>query len=100
MTLRPKRFIFILQATNVIEGNVIANNRDMGIRLNAFTDSIVRNNIVYNSDSGIAVQDKKGPSQNNLIENNVVYALHPEQLGLVLTNDTNHATRLRRDDMR
>ncbi|MCP4629810.1 MAG: right-handed parallel beta-helix repeat-containing protein, partial [bacterium] len=75
---------------NVIEDNVIANNRDMGIRLNAFQNTIVRNNIVYNSDPGVAVQDKKGPSQNNLIENNFIYALQPDQLGLTLTNDTNH----------
>ena len=77
---------------NVIVDNVIANNRDMGIRLNAFTSSTVQNNIVYNSDPGIVVQDKKGPSYNNLVENNIVYGLHPDQLGLVLTNDTDHGT--------
>ncbi|OQY45733.1 MAG: hypothetical protein B6242_09480 [Anaerolineaceae bacterium 4572_78] len=77
---------------NVIEANVIANNRDMGIRLNAFQNTTVRNNIVYNSDPGIVVQDKNGPSQNNVVEGNIVYALHPDQLTLDLTNDTNHGT--------
>jgi len=77
---------------NVIEGNTVANNPDMGIRLNAFTNTVVRNNVVYNNDPQIVVQDKKGPSRNNVIEGNIIYSLHPAQRGLVLTGSTNHGT--------
>jgi len=35
---------------NVIDGNTIANNPDIGIRLNAFVNTIVRNNVLYNND--------------------------------------------------
>ena len=77
---------------NVIEGNTIANNPDMGIRLNAFTNTIVRNNVVYNNDPQIVVQDKKGPSHDNVVEGNIIYSLAPDQIGLSLTNATNHGT--------
>ncbi|WP_353570425.1 right-handed parallel beta-helix repeat-containing protein [Candidatus Albibeggiatoa sp. nov. BB20] len=76
---------------NVIENNVIFNNADMGIRLNAFQNAIVRNNIVYNNDPQIVVQDLYGgTSSNNLIENNIIISLDPDQLGLQLTNTTHH----------
>jgi len=77
---------------NVIEGNTIANNPDMGIRLNAFINTVVRNNVVYNNDPQIVVQDKKGPSRDNVVEGNIIYSLHPDQRGLVLTGSTNHGT--------
>jgi parallel beta-helix repeat protein len=77
---------------NVIEGNTVANHPDMGIRLNAFINTIVRNNVVYNSDPLIVVQDKKGPSRNNVVEGNIIYSLHPDQIGLSLANATNHGT--------
>ncbi|MCV6638839.1 right-handed parallel beta-helix repeat-containing protein [Candidatus Albibeggiatoa sp. nov. NOAA] len=75
---------------NVIENNVIFNNSDMGIRLNAFQNTTVRNNVVYNNDPQIVVQDKLGKSVNNTIENNIIISLHPDQLGLQLTNETHH----------
>lgn len=75
---------------NVIENNTIFNNTDMGIRLNAFQNTIVRNNILYNNDPQIVVQDSLGTSSNNLIENNMIISLHPDQLGLQLTNTTHH----------
>jgi parallel beta-helix repeat protein len=77
---------------NVIEGNTVANNPDMGIRLNAFTNTIVRNNVVYNNEPQIVVQDKKGPSHDNVIEGNIIYSLAPDQIGLSLTKTTNHGT--------
>ncbi|RKZ71875.1 MAG: hypothetical protein DRR19_32315, partial [Candidatus Parabeggiatoa sp. nov. 1] len=77
---------------NVIEGNTIANNPDMGIRLNSFINTTVRNNIVYNNDPQIVIQDKKGPSYDNVVEGNIIYSLHPDQIGISLTNDTNHGT--------
>ncbi|MCK5877161.1 MAG: right-handed parallel beta-helix repeat-containing protein, partial [Candidatus Marithrix sp.] len=77
---------------NVIEDNTIANNPDMGIRLNTFTNSIVRNNVVYNNDPQIVVQDKKSASRNNLIEGNIMYSLKPDQIGLSLTEKTEHGS--------
>ncbi len=77
---------------NVIEGNTVANNPDMGIRLNAFINTVVRNNVVYNNDPQIVIQDKKGPSRKNVVEGNIIYSLTPDQRGLVLTGATNHGT--------
>jgi parallel beta-helix repeat protein len=75
---------------NVIEDNIVANNRDMGIRLNAFKNTAVRNNVIYNNDPQIAVEDNKGPSSNNSIEDNLVYSLSSDQIGLSMTHDTEH----------
>jgi len=76
---------------NVIEGNTVANNSDMGIRLNAFIGTIVRNNLLYNNDPNISIEDKKGPSLNNLVEGNIIYAITPNQRGLLLTGKANQA---------
>jgi parallel beta-helix repeat protein len=78
---------------NVIEGNTVANNAHEGIRLNSFTNTTVRNNIVYNNQKNqIIVEDIYGSkiSNNNVIEDNIIYPLSPEQPGLTLTNLTNH----------
>ncbi len=75
---------------NLIEGNVIANNTDMGIRLNSFKNTIVRNNVIYNNDPQIAIEDKHGASSNNTVENNVIFSLHPNQIGLSLTGSKEH----------
>jgi len=77
---------------NIIEGNIVANNSDMGIRLNAFKNTVVRNNILFNNDPQIVIQDKKGPSQNNTVEGNIIVSMHPEQLGLELTGSKNHGS--------
>ncbi len=75
-----------------IENNIIAFNRDMGVRLNSFTHTQMTGNIVFDSDPGIVVQDKNGPSSGNVVTSNQVFSLHPDHLGLVLTNDTAHGT--------
>jgi parallel beta-helix repeat protein len=78
---------------NVIEGNTVANNAHQGIRLNAFINSSVRNNVVYNNHKNqIVIEDKKGPSRNNVVENNIIYSLEPDKLGLSLTNTSNHGS--------
>jgi len=77
---------------NLIENNTIANNPDIGIRLNAFTDSVVRNNTLYNNDPQIRVEDTMGISRNNILKGNIIYSLAPEQLGLVLTGTIEHGT--------
>lgn len=75
---------------NIIENNIVANNPDMGIRLNAFLNTTVRNNLIYNNESQLVIEDKKGPSRNNTIEGNLLFSLDPDQRGLVMTNDTDH----------
>jgi parallel beta-helix repeat protein len=77
---------------NLIEDNTIANNPDIGIRLNAFTDSVVRNNTLYNNDPQIRVEDTMGFSRSNVFEGNIAYSLTPEQRGLVLTGTVEHGT--------
>lgn len=78
---------------NVIEGNTVANNAHQGIRLNAFVNTVVRNNVIYNNKKNqIVIEDKKGKSRNNTIEGNIIYALNPDQIGVSLTNNTNHGT--------
>ena len=77
---------------NLIENNTIANNPDIGIRLNSFTDSVVRNNTLYNNDPQIKVENTQGFSRGNLFDNNIIYSLAPEQLGLVLTGMVEHGS--------
>lgn len=78
---------------NVIEGNTVANNQHQGIRLNAFINTTVRNNTLYNNHKNqIVIEDKKGKSRNNVIAGNIIYALGPDQMGVKLTNKTNHGT--------
>ncbi|EDN71430.1 protein containing Calx-beta domain [Beggiatoa sp. PS] len=77
----------------VIEGNTVANNAHQGIRLNAFINTIVRNNTAYNNKRNqLVIEDKKGPSSNNIVEGNIIYPLGPDQNGLELTNMTDHGT--------
>lgn len=73
-----------------IEGNVIAHNRDMGIRFNSFSQSTVIDNLLVDNDPGIVLQDKSGPSTGNQISHNQIVSLHPDQIGLSLTNNTEH----------
>jgi parallel beta-helix repeat protein len=80
---------------NVIEGNTVANNAHEGIRLNSFTNSTARNNIVYNNQKNqIVLEDIYGSkrSKDNVVEGNIFYALAPTQIGIKLTNKTNHGT--------
>ncbi|MDM8563864.1 right-handed parallel beta-helix repeat-containing protein, partial [Candidatus Marithioploca araucensis] len=79
---------------NVIEGNTVFNNSDQGIRLNSFINTVVRNNVVYNNANQIVIEDKKGPSYDNVIENNLVYSLTPDQRGIQIIDTTGveHAT--------
>ncbi|MCP4697804.1 MAG: hypothetical protein GY862_13270 [Gammaproteobacteria bacterium] len=73
-----------------IENNIIAFNRDTGIRLNSFSNATVTGNTVFDSDPGIVVQDKNGPSANNLVTGNRIFSLHPDRLALSLTNAAEH----------
>jgi parallel beta-helix repeat protein len=78
---------------NVIEGNTVANNQHQGIRLNAFINTTVRNNTLYNNHKNqIVIEDKKGKSRNNVISGNIIYALGPDQMGVKLTGKTNHGS--------
>ncbi len=77
---------------NLIENNTIANNLDTGIRLNAFSNTTVRNNLLYNNDPQIALESNKGPSRSNRIEGNLIYSLHPEQIGLSIVGSTSITT--------
>jgi|WetSurMetagenome_2_1015567.scaffolds.fasta_scaffold08554_1 hypothetical protein len=74
---------------NFIENNVIANNPDMGIRLNAFANTNVINNLVFNNDPAIVLEDKNNASTGNVVENNTIFSTHPNQLGLSLNSTTN-----------
>lgn len=75
---------------NIIENNTVAYHPDKGIRLNAYVNTIVRNNVMFGNEEQLYIEDKKGPSQNNLVENNILYSLSPDHLGLILTNQTDH----------
>jgi len=80
---------------NVIDGNTVANNAHEGIRLNSFTNSKARNNLVYNNQNNqMVLEDIYGSkrSNNNVVEDNLIFALTPDQKGLSLTNATNHGT--------
>lgn len=70
---------------NLIENNVVANNPDMGIRLNLFKNTKVINNLVFNNDPGIVLEEGNSVSSGNIIENNTIFSTHPNQLGLSLT---------------
>jgi hypothetical protein len=75
---------------NIVENNTIADNPDMGVRFNAFTNSRIKNNTIYNNDPNIYMEDTHGASSNNAVENNTIYSVDASGLGLVLTNGTNH----------
>lgn len=75
-----------------IKDNIIAFNRDMGVRLNSFTNTEMTGNTIFASDPGIAVQDKLGPSNNNTVTQNQIFSLDPDNFTLYLTNDTAHGT--------
>lgn len=77
---------------NLIENNVVANNPDMGIRLNSFKNTKVINNLVFNNAPGIVLEDKKGASSGNVVENNTIFSTHPDQLGLSLTSTANQGS--------
>jgi parallel beta-helix repeat protein len=67
---------------NFIENNTVYNNNDNGIRLNQFTNTTVRNNVLYNNERAQIFFDKD-PSANNVIDNNIMYSLGPNQVGLL-----------------
>lgn len=77
---------------NVIEGNTIANNLSTGIRLNAYINTTVRNNVLYNNATQLSVEDTHGPSSNNVVDGNIFYSLTPDQMGVYLTKATNHGS--------
>ncbi len=72
-------------AGNVFEGNTVANNASTGIRLNSYTDSVVKDNVLYNNLKQLGIEDDHGPSANNVVQDNILFSLAPPQLGLSLT---------------
>ncbi|HEC84294.1 MAG TPA: right-handed parallel beta-helix repeat-containing protein [Thioploca sp.] len=76
----------------VIEGNTIANNADVGIRLRGYINTTVRDNVLYNNDPQIRMEIKDKPSHSNVVEDNIVYSLKPDQIGLDLRGETNYGT--------
>jgi hypothetical protein len=75
----------------VVEGNTIAGNRDWAIRFNSFTNSKIRNNLLFNNESQITLEDTYGGSSaNNLITGNAIYSAMPEQIAVKMTNATEH----------
>ncbi|MCV6637695.1 right-handed parallel beta-helix repeat-containing protein [Candidatus Albibeggiatoa sp. nov. NOAA] len=75
---------------NTIEGNTVANNQDVGIRLNAFINTTVKNNLTFNNDVEVRLEDELGPSYGNVVQDNTLMPLHPDRLAMLMTNDTNH----------
>ncbi|MEK7990198.1 MAG: right-handed parallel beta-helix repeat-containing protein, partial [Thiotrichaceae bacterium] len=75
---------------NTIEGNTVANNQDVGIRLNSFIDTKVRDNLTFNNHVEVRLEDELGPSYGNVVENNILMPLDPERIAMLMTNDTNH----------
>ncbi|MEK7990381.1 MAG: right-handed parallel beta-helix repeat-containing protein [Thiotrichaceae bacterium] len=75
---------------NTIEGNTVANNQDVGIRLNAFLNSTVRNNLTFNNNVEVRLEDNLGSSYGNVVEDNILMPLRPERVAILMTNDTNH----------
>jgi len=77
---------------NIIEDNTIANNTDVGIRLNQFKNTTVRNNIVFNNDPQMIIQGTSTQSAKNVIEGNTFFSLKPNQRGLILSGQAEHGT--------
>ncbi len=75
---------------NLIKNNVVAHNRDMGIRLSAFTHTQVLENLLVNNDPELVLEDAHGPSANNTVAGNILISLKPDGLGLSLSNTTAH----------
>lgn len=73
-----------------VEGNTIAGNRDWAVRFNAFTNSKISNNTLFNNESQILLEDTHGISANNVVSGNTVYSAMPDQIGVKMTNATEH----------
>jgi len=74
----------------IIEGNTIANNSDMGIRLSDYIDSTIRDNVLYNNDPQIRFENKGGASRGNIVEDNIIYSLNANQIGIKLMDDSKY----------
>jgi len=80
---------------NIIEENTISDNRDWGIRLNQWRNTIIRNNVLFNNGKQAVFEgDKNDPKivYNNVFEGNVVYSLSSEQDGLFLYGPYDYGT--------
>jgi hypothetical protein len=73
-----------------VEANTIAGNNDWAIRFNAFTNSKMRNNVLFNNESQILLEDTNGISANNVVSGNVVYSAMPDQIAVKMTHATEH----------
>jgi len=76
---------------HTIQNNIIANNPDMGIRMNLFNDTLVENNLLFNNDPDIVLQGSETTSQNNIIRSNIIYA-KSDELGFYLQGDVTHGS--------
>lgn len=74
----------------LIEGNTIAGHNDWAIRFNSFTHSQIRNNLLFNNESQITLEDKSGISANNIVSGNTIYSAMPNQIGIKMTGTTEH----------
>jgi len=74
----------------VVESNTIAGNNDWAIRFNAFTNSKIMNNTLFNNESQITLEDTHGLSANNVVSGNIVYSAMPDQIAIKMTNATEH----------
>lgn len=75
-----------------VSDNTIANMTDMGIRFNAFINSSIQNNVVYNADPGIALEANMGASNGLTVSGNTVVTLGINHEGLTLRDDDLYGT--------
>jgi hypothetical protein len=77
--------------TNItVENNTIAGNNDWGIRFNAFTNSKIIGNTLFDNQDHIILESTNGTSANNIVSNNIVYSANADEIGVYLTSTTEH----------
>jgi len=76
---------------HTIKDNIIANNPDMGIRLNLFSDTTVEGNVLFNNDPAIVLQGNDTTSKNNILRSNIIYAKN-DQVGFDLEKEVSHGS--------
>lgn len=74
----------------VLDGNTIASNASWGIRFNAFTNSKILNNVLFNNQSHIILEDTNGLSFNNIVTGNTFYSAMPDQQAVKMTHAIEH----------
>jgi hypothetical protein len=74
----------------VVENNTIAGNNDWAVRFNAFTNSKILNNVLFNNESQILLEDTSGVSLNNTVSGNTLYSATLDQIAVKMTKTTEH----------